>query len=78
MKYESKRTAGKGHTVYQFSLGKEELYCIKQILGDARQKTPKTIDTMAFHCRLKNIIDEITELFTAEGIKIPRSYEHQL
>lgn len=76
MKYESKREAGKGHTVYQFSLGKEELFVLKQLLTEDRLRTPKTIDTMAFRGRLKNIIDEITKVLVEEGIKAPRSFSH--
>ncbi len=57
-------------------MGAEEMICISQLLNDARNRTPKTIDTMTFRNRVKNIVYEIAEVVSKEGIKLPRSYSH--
>jgi pantothenate kinase len=77
MKYENKRMSAAGKTIYQFSLGAEEMFCIAEILRDAKKKTPKTIDTMPFLNRIKNISKEISRVLKEDKVKIPH-YSHQV
>lgn len=72
MKYESKRVSGQGATVYQFAIGKEEMFCLKQILDHAVKYTPQTTETHIFRSRVRNMIKTLGLTLSQEKIRIPK------
>lgn len=57
MKFEGTRKSGvdKDVDVYTFTVGREEMRTLKVILSHYYQQIPKTIDTMQFTGRIRNM-----------------------
>lgn len=73
MRFIETRPSGKDRDVpvYVFSIGKDELMVLYDILNDAKKRTPKSIFTMPFVARLNDMRGKIIKLFKQEGIKYP-------
>lgn len=72
MKYKGKTEATsnkeKHVNVYNFTIGKDELYVLADTLADAYRRTPRSLFTQPFTSRLNAMKEEVMKMMKAKGI----------
>ncbi len=64
MKYEGQKINGREVTVYEFSVGKEELEIIVKLIQRAYENTPDTTDTHIYRSRLRTLTKQFGGMYT--------------
>lgn len=57
--------------VFDFKIGKTELFVLMDILSDVYIKTPRSLFTQPFTSRVNSMKTAIADMFRSEGIKYP-------
>lgn len=65
MKYEGTRKAGTSdeHSLYLFSVGKDELRVLKEAVEYIKKVTPRSSDTHIFHSRITTMMKQLGEVW---------------
>lgn len=66
MKYNGTKKSGNDVDVYSFTVNKDELEILCKLVSIAYQGVPKTIDTMRYRGRLRNMEKELGRVFVEE------------